>query len=181
MEMHVTSNTGTATADRAMERTIRRRRRVVLRDVLLVIVTTGLLLVLVVANRDEAAIEAARNRMVTLGNVFQQREAAGLPPTPSLPQPEAGVVAGRVAANLQQVRNEVEYNALYYRAKGSGREVGVCYSRRPFVRLIGPSGRWVILLQRSPTSTGEYRYVVEWMDEVEFRQRAAELGFQPIN
>ncbi len=157
------------TADRVRRRTYRERRYRVWRNIFLVIVTTAFIIILFAANRDEATIRTCRHRMEVAREALQARYDAGLPPAPRLPLPDTSdPQIKRLGVNA--LRHHAYYNALHDHLSPGKTVIGVCCCRWPHSRLIGASGRNVIVLD---TERGQYE--VRWIDEDEFARLAPDL------
>jgi len=153
--------------------TLRQRRRQVLRSVLMIVAISVLMVLVVLWNRDEAVVRSCAARMAALRDEFQRRHDQGLLPPPVLPVPSEGADVAAHRRLVLELQHHVYYEALFSRSGSARREVGVCCCHVPHDRLIGPTGRHVLVFD---TQTG--RYTVEWVRESDFPRRAAELGLR---
>jgi len=153
--------------------TLRQRRRQVRRSVLVILAISLLMVLVVLWNRDEAVVRSCAARMAALRDEFQSRHDQGQLPPPVLPLPAEGADVATHRRLVVELQNHVYYDALFSRSGSARREVGVCCCRAPHDRLIGPTGRHVLVFD---TQTG--RYAVQWVRESDFARRAAELGLR---
>lgn len=160
-------------AARIQLRTLRRRRWRVVRSMLLLLVSFGVIVILTNLSRDEAAIRTCAMRMDAAREALQQRFDVGLPPAPQLPLPAPDVDGGRARQLVEELRGSVDYNVLDPLQQRRGvPEIGIVCDRSPHTRLIGATGRYVIVFD-----TQARRYLLRWMDEGDFTRHALELGF----
>lgn len=161
----------TDVAERAGLRTLRRRRRRVWRSLLFILALIPIMIALTVMNRDEAGIDSCWKRMKALQAEFEQSSAAARALPLLVP---TGLTAGPEAEQRRQLMrfDHYRYNVLFHPDPMSGRrEVGVGCCRRPHARLIGESGRHVLVFDSQT-----HKFETRWMAEEEFGRRAAELG-----
>lgn len=163
------------TVERVDNRTLRvRQRRVLLNTFVTLFIIAGLI-VLLMANRDAVAIRGCRERMERVCEVLQARRAAGLPPTPSLPDPPPALDDPAHREAIAIIRTHAHYNVLYATQSITRLQTGVCACRWPHAHLFGETGRWVILYHG-----GTQAYEVQWMSEAEFQVRSGDLGLREI-
>jgi hypothetical protein len=166
-----------ATSERVGLRTLRERRWRVYRGVFMLVLSTAIVVALTVLNRDEAAIRACDARMRFACDAFQAMRDSKAPVPASLlelrPDPSRPVDREDHATNdlLTQLWTEAYYNALFDLRCDSGREVGVCCCQAPHARLIGASGRYVVVYD--PVRR---RFAQRWLDEDAFQRQADQLG-----
>jgi hypothetical protein len=160
-----------STVERIDQQTLRRRQWGVLRSVFGTLLIIVLLIGGLVANRDEVTIRGCKERMDLVRDVLQHRQSLGLPPVTMLPDPVAPYNEPAYRDAVNALRSHALYNLLYSRQVLSAGEAGVCACRYPHARLIGESGRWVIVYRRDPRE-----YEVQWMSEADFRSRRHFLG-----
>ncbi len=159
--------------ERVDQRTLRRRQYGLLRSALLTLSVIVLLICLLVANRDEVTIRGCKERMEMAANVLQRREVLALPPTTSLPDTIAPYDDEAHRAAIEGLRGHALYNLLYHRGAITASEIGVCACRFPHARLVGESGRWVIIYRRAT-----HEYSVQWLSEVEYDAKCRALGLE---
>ncbi len=158
-------SSATPASDEAALRTLGQRRRRVWRSVLLVVLLTLVMVMLSVMNRDQQAIDSCRERMEYAVREFQRQfDEHGISPT-ALPLPQDTPDAAA------RMREHVLYNYLY--TESALTEVGVCCCRYPHSRLFQPAGRHVITF-----NVRDGRYLLRWVKEEEFRQKADDLGLR---
>lgn len=159
------------TVERVDHRTLRRRQWGVLRSVLGTLLIIVLLIVGLVANRDEVTIRGCKQRMDLVRDVLQHRKSLNLPPMTTLPDPLPPYNGPEYRDAVHALRSHAVYNLLYSRQALSSSEAGVCACRYPHARLIGESGRWMIVYRR-----GTHEYEVQWISEADFHSRRHALG-----
>jgi hypothetical protein len=150
--------------------TLRQRRRRVWRSILLIGVTTLVLVGLSVQNRDEVAIRACFKRMEVASQILQDRYDRGLPFPSRLPMPDDPENSKQRRDYILRLRSHAYYNVLHNPGRAGGID-GVCCCRWPHTRLVGASGRHVVLFNAET-----HQYEVRWMNESEFAARAAAYG-----
>lgn len=159
------------TVERVDQRTLRRRQLGVLRSVLGTLLIIALLIIGLVANRDEVTIRACKQRMDLVRDVLEHRQSLDLPPMTTLPDPLPPYNEPEYRDAVRALRSHAIYNLLYSRQALSTSEAGVCACRYPHARLIGESGRWMIVYRRST-----HEYQVQWIAEANFHARRHALG-----
>jgi hypothetical protein len=159
--------TPASAADQLEQRRVRERRRTVRVRIGMVLIVIVAMVILSIMNRDETSIQAAGARFQMIAATFEEISRRGMAAPPILPIPP------NIDMDPDALRERAYYNALYERARHSTPEVGVVCQRWPMTRLIGTSGRWVILYH---PGAEEQKFVVQWMPESEFQLRAESLG-----
>lgn len=158
-------------SEEAGRRALRRRQWRVWRSIALFVVVTLAMIVLSIMNRDEAAIRSCETRMEVAAEALQAMYDRGRPIPPTLPLPEDAGPNGERQQRVIQLRGHVYFNVFHSPHTNPARNVGVCCCRWPHTRLVGQSGRHVIVFDPN-----QQRYIVRWFDETEFEQLAPELG-----
>lgn len=159
-------------AARAELRTLRERRRRVWRGLALFVVVVIGMVVVSIVNNDEANIRTCRGRLELICQSLQEAADRGQPVPQQLPLPPARDDDRQAQREAAVVRYHVHYDAFgFERAKAGQREAGLACCRWPHTRLIGVSGRHVIVFD-----TARRRYEVRWLEESAFRRDARRLG-----
>lgn len=162
-----------STAEHVDLHTLRQRQWRVLRSGALTIAVVIVLILIAYANRDEVTIRACGERMKIAAAILQQRAERNLPRTAALPDPLDPNASSQQTEAVTRLREHGYYNVLYANQAIFKPQAGVACCGAPHTRLFGHSGRWVIVYEGSRRT-----YEVEWMSELEFEQRAADLGLR---